>query len=237
MLARRSLFAALVLLMAAQTGYALSIEEIIDLSKASVGDEVIVAQIEATGAIFALSAADLIRLKENGVSERVLMRMIQTRQARREEAAARLEGSLSERANERQRREDEQTVEPQQRQTPQSSAPYSTSPDSGTASNPQIVYVQPQAPTTVVVQRPTYVVTEPVQYVTPTYYAPPPVYYTAPPVYRCAPTYYYTPVYYSRPYRCAPTYYSPHSHSSFSVYYGERHHRSSFGVGFSFGFH
>ena len=48
------------------------------LTKAGLSDEVIISQIRASGVVYRLTAAELIDLKETGVSERVLDFMVNT---------------------------------------------------------------------------------------------------------------------------------------------------------------
>ena len=57
---------------------AMTMEDVIALSKANTGDEVIIAQIQAKQAVFALSNQDIINLKNAGVSEPVIEAMIKT---------------------------------------------------------------------------------------------------------------------------------------------------------------
>ena len=59
-------------------GESLSIYDIKQMSNAGIKDEVIISQIQATGARFSLSSADIIDLKNAGVSEDVINAMIQT---------------------------------------------------------------------------------------------------------------------------------------------------------------
>lgn len=56
----------------------LSIADIKALSKAEVSDEVIISQIRNSKTVFRLSAAEIIDLKESGVSQRVIDAMINT---------------------------------------------------------------------------------------------------------------------------------------------------------------
>lgn len=56
----------------------LSKEDVVELSQAEVSDDVIVRQIEASGATFDLSSDDILKLKEAGVSDRVIQMMLQT---------------------------------------------------------------------------------------------------------------------------------------------------------------
>lgn len=57
---------------------AMTVNDVIALSKANAGDEVIIAQIQATASAFALSNQDIIDLKNAGVSEKVIEAMIKT---------------------------------------------------------------------------------------------------------------------------------------------------------------
>jgi len=57
--------------------------DVIELSRAEVGDEVIVRHIEASGAIFDLSTEDILELRAAGVSEQVIEKMLATRIDRR----------------------------------------------------------------------------------------------------------------------------------------------------------
>lgn len=56
----------------------LSIADIKEMTKAGLSDNVIISQIDATGSHFYLSTADIIDLKQSGVSQRVIDYMIQT---------------------------------------------------------------------------------------------------------------------------------------------------------------
>jgi hypothetical protein len=57
---------------------AVTVNDVIALSKANAGDEVIIAQIQATRSVFTLSNQDIIDLKNAGVSEKVIAAMIKT---------------------------------------------------------------------------------------------------------------------------------------------------------------
>lgn len=210
---RRWFVAAFLALAVPASALALTVDEVVDLSRSDVTDEVIVAQIDASGAVFQLSAADLIRLKQSGVSERVILHMIRTRS----QAAARADANLRERMAERQQQEAERAQAPAP--TPQYTPPAYTSP--APAPSGSYVVEQPR----VVYAAPTYA-PAPVYYSTPVYYGTP-VYYPS----HCAPSYYY-------PYR---SYYSYPSYR-FSLFYGghrhHHHHRhGSFGFGIGFSFH
>ncbi|MGR3973821.1 MAG: glycine zipper domain-containing protein [Candidatus Rhabdochlamydia sp.] len=56
----------------------LSINDIKEMTKARLSDEVIIAQIEATQTVFILSSADLLSLNQAGVSQKVIHAMIKT---------------------------------------------------------------------------------------------------------------------------------------------------------------
>ena len=53
-------------------------EDVVNMATSDIGDEVIIAQIEATGSRFGLSVSDVIELKNAGVSEKVIEHMIGT---------------------------------------------------------------------------------------------------------------------------------------------------------------
>ncbi|MGH7495006.1 MAG: hypothetical protein ACREOO_21750 [bacterium] len=57
---------------------AMTVNDVAVLSKAGVGDSVIIAQIQATQSLFALSSQEIINLKNAGVSETVIGAMIKT---------------------------------------------------------------------------------------------------------------------------------------------------------------
>ena len=56
----------------------LSVDDVKKMSKAGLSDNVIISQIQATNSVFYLSTADIIDLKNAGVSQRVIDYMIQT---------------------------------------------------------------------------------------------------------------------------------------------------------------
>lgn len=56
----------------------LSVDDIKKMSKAGLSDNVIISQIQATNSVFYLSTADIIDLKNAGVSQRIIDYMIQT---------------------------------------------------------------------------------------------------------------------------------------------------------------
>lgn len=57
---------------------AITVEEVIALSRAGVSDEVVVALIEQDSTIFSVDASQAIALKREGVSERVLLAMLRS---------------------------------------------------------------------------------------------------------------------------------------------------------------
>lgn len=59
-------------------GEQLSVDDIKKMSKAGLSDNVIIGQIQSTKSVFYLSTADIIDLKNSGVSQRVIDYMIQT---------------------------------------------------------------------------------------------------------------------------------------------------------------
>ncbi len=71
------LFLALALVPA--TAGAVTIRDIIQLSKAGLPDEVLTAVIDADRTIFTLDADQILELKQAGVSEAVLLKMLRTR--------------------------------------------------------------------------------------------------------------------------------------------------------------
>jgi hypothetical protein len=70
----------LLLVSALATGRAeaVSVNDIIALARAGLGDEVLLALIEVEGSVFTIDKATLTRLKEAGVSERVIVAMVKS---------------------------------------------------------------------------------------------------------------------------------------------------------------
>ncbi|NIR47427.1 hypothetical protein GWO43_03020 [candidate division KSB1 bacterium] len=62
----------------------ISLREIVELTHAGVEDDVIISQIQATGAYFELSSDDILFLKDMGVKDKVIKAMIDTAQERSE---------------------------------------------------------------------------------------------------------------------------------------------------------
>lgn len=82
---RRSLFACLtVLALSAGRAEAVSVRDVIELSKAGLGDPVLLALIEVDRSLFAIDAATLKQLKEAGVSDAVIVAMIRSGRENRE---------------------------------------------------------------------------------------------------------------------------------------------------------
>jgi len=80
---RAAIVAALVVLATVQPAQALSIRDVIELTRAGLTDDVLVALIEVDGGIHATDAATLKSLKEAGVSERVMIALIRSGRERR----------------------------------------------------------------------------------------------------------------------------------------------------------
>ena len=56
----------------------LSLAEIISMTKAGLWDEDIIRRIDSTGTVFRLGADDVVRLRKEGVSDRVINYMMET---------------------------------------------------------------------------------------------------------------------------------------------------------------
>jgi hypothetical protein len=61
---------------------AVTLKEIIDLTKAGLGDDVLIALIEVDGGVFDIDAATLTRLKAAGVSEKVIVALVKSGRGR-----------------------------------------------------------------------------------------------------------------------------------------------------------
>jgi hypothetical protein len=68
----------LITLALAPAAEAVSIRDIVELSRAGLSDDVIVAVIDTDGTIFSLDAAQIVQLKQAGVSERVVLAMLRS---------------------------------------------------------------------------------------------------------------------------------------------------------------
>jgi hypothetical protein len=82
---RAAIAAALVVLATVQPAQALTIRDVIELTRAGLTDEVLVALIEVDGGVYATDTATLKSLKEAGVSERVMVALIRSGRERRVE--------------------------------------------------------------------------------------------------------------------------------------------------------
>jgi hypothetical protein len=81
----RLALAAVVLLLAGSTARveALTIRDVIELTKAGISDEVLLALIDVDGGVYASDATTLKALKEAGVSERVMVALVRSGRERR----------------------------------------------------------------------------------------------------------------------------------------------------------
>lgn len=79
---RRALMAVVLLLAMAASAQAVTLRDIIDLSKAGLGDEVLLALIEVDGGVFNVDTDTLTRLKAAGVSERVIVALVRSGRSR-----------------------------------------------------------------------------------------------------------------------------------------------------------
>jgi hypothetical protein len=68
----------LLFLLPTRPAEALTVNDIINLTRAGLSDEVLVALIEVDGSMFAIDTATLTKLKEAGVSERVIVAMVRS---------------------------------------------------------------------------------------------------------------------------------------------------------------
>jgi len=59
-------------------------EDVIDLSRAKVGDDVIISMMDASGSYFRLRTKDVVELADSGVSDKVISAMIKREEPRRE---------------------------------------------------------------------------------------------------------------------------------------------------------
>src|SRR4029453_7016892 len=80
--ARILTFALLCSVFTAVASQAVTLTEIIDLTKAGLGDDVLIAVIEVDGGVFDIDAATLPRLKAAGVSEKVIVALVKSGRAR-----------------------------------------------------------------------------------------------------------------------------------------------------------
>lgn len=85
------------LLWAPASAHAVSARDIIELSKAGLSDEILIALIDADRTVFTLDKEQILDLRKAGVSERVLLKMLRTR---REYEAPELTSLVQDRAPE-----------------------------------------------------------------------------------------------------------------------------------------
>src|SRR5690242_8272349 len=71
-------FALLVLTLLPASASALTVRDVVELTRAGLGDEVLLALIEVDRSIFPIDAATIKELKANGVSERVITAMVRS---------------------------------------------------------------------------------------------------------------------------------------------------------------
>ena len=81
----RAAIVAALLLVLAPSAQALTIRDVIELTRAGLTDEVLIALIEVDAGVFATDTATLKSLKEAGVSERVMVALIRSGRERRVE--------------------------------------------------------------------------------------------------------------------------------------------------------
>jgi hypothetical protein len=79
---RRVLMAIVLLLTVAASAQAVTVRDIITLTKAGLGDEVLLALIEVDGGVFNVDAETLTRLKAAGVSEVVIVALVRSGRTR-----------------------------------------------------------------------------------------------------------------------------------------------------------
>lgn len=75
---RRLLLVGITVVALAGSAEALTIRDLIELSRAGLGDEVLIALIEVDGGVFAIDSATLKRLKAAGVGERVIVALVRS---------------------------------------------------------------------------------------------------------------------------------------------------------------
>jgi len=75
---RRAVFAFVFALLVAPAAQAVTLKDILDLSKAGLSDEVLLALIDVDGGVFDVDAATLKSLKAGGVSERVIVALVRS---------------------------------------------------------------------------------------------------------------------------------------------------------------
>jgi hypothetical protein len=75
---RRLIVVVLVVLGCARSADALTVRDLIELSRAGLGDEVLLALIEVNRGVYAIDRATLLSLKEAGVSDRVIAALVRS---------------------------------------------------------------------------------------------------------------------------------------------------------------
>lgn len=72
------LIAAVLLVTLARPVQAVTVQELVDLSKAGLSDDILIALVEAEKSVFRLTATDVQALKREGLSDRLLLHLLQT---------------------------------------------------------------------------------------------------------------------------------------------------------------
>jgi hypothetical protein len=75
---RRAVLAVALVLFTSAAAQAVTLKDIVDLTKAGLGDDVLLALIEVDGGVFDIDAATLTRLKQSGVREKVLVALVRS---------------------------------------------------------------------------------------------------------------------------------------------------------------
>ena len=79
---RRLLAVIVLVLLPIARAEAVTLRDIVDLTRAGLGDEVLLALIEVDGSVFKIDTATLTMLKREGVSERVILAMVRSGRTR-----------------------------------------------------------------------------------------------------------------------------------------------------------
>jgi hypothetical protein len=79
---RRAIAGLVVILLAAASAEAVTLRDIMDLTKAGLGDDVLLALIEVDGGVFDVDSATLTTLKAAGVSEKVIVALVRSARVR-----------------------------------------------------------------------------------------------------------------------------------------------------------
>jgi hypothetical protein len=79
---RRAIVVLVMILLTATSAAAVTLKDIVDLTKAGLGDDVLLALIEVDGGVFDVDAATLARLKAAGVSEKVIVAVVRSGRVR-----------------------------------------------------------------------------------------------------------------------------------------------------------